>query len=100
MPILVFFIVTSLSFYIYYKAKTFRTQHPMQRACLKGKSSISLGLFVLIFGINQLYLYQTTLTYVIGGIFIIMGALSLYGGFKMYRHFAPLAEDEFHALSK
>ncbi len=61
---------------------------------------MTLGLFVLIFGINQLYLYQTTLTYFIGGIFIIMGALSLYGGFKMYRHFAPLAEDEFQALSK
>ncbi|WP_455661595.1 YtpI family protein [Pradoshia sp.] len=100
MPILVFFIVTSLSFYIYYKAKTFRTPHPMQRACLKGKSSMTLGLFVLTFGINQLFLYQTPLTYIIAGIFIIMGALSIYGGFKMYRHFSPLAEDEFHALTK
>ena len=72
----------------------------MQRAYLTGKSSISLGTFVALFGVNQLFLFQTTVTYIIAAIFIITGGLSIYGGLKMYKHYAPLAEEEYQAVMK
>ena len=100
MIIFVFLIVMSFSFFIYYKTKYFRTKLPMQRAYLTGKSSISLGLFVALFGINQLFLFHTTVTYIIAAIFIIIGGLSVYGGLKMYKHYAPLAEEEYQAVTK
>ncbi len=98
MLILVFFIVTSFSFYLYYKTKYFRTKLPMQRNYLTGKSSMALGLFVALFGVNQLFLFQSTTTYIVAAIFIIVGGLSIYGGFRTHQHYAPLAADEARAL--
>lgn len=100
MIIFVFLIVISFSFFIYYKTKYFRTKLPMQRAHLTGKSSISLGLFVTLFGLNQLFLFQSTVTYIVAAIFIIIGGSSVLGGIKMYKYYAPLAKEEYHAAMK
>ncbi|MFS0780605.1 YtpI family protein [Bacillus sp. 1P06AnD] len=94
MPVFVILITLSVGFYLFYKIRFFRTKQPMERKWLSAKSSMALGLFVLLFGINQLFLFQTALTYIISAIFILMGALSLWGGFKSYRFFLPLAADE------
>lgn len=66
----------------------------MERKYLSGKSGIALGLFVGIFGINQLYLHPSTITYIIGTIFIIMGFFSVWGGIKAFRYFRPFAIKE------
>ena len=87
MIIFVFLIVMSFSFFIYYKTKYFRTKLPMQRAYLSGKSSISLGVFVALFGLNQLCLFHTTVTYIVAAIFIIVGGWSIYGGVRMYKYY-------------
>ena len=100
MNILVFLIVMSFSFFIYYKTKYFRSKLPMQRAYLTSKSSISLGIFVALFGLNQLFLFDMTVTYIVAAIFIIVGGSSVYGGIKMYKHYAPLAEEEYQAVMK
>lgn len=100
MIIFVFLIVMSFSFFIYYKTKYFRTKLPMQRAYLTGKSSISLGVFVALFGLNQLFLFHTTVTYIVAFIFIIIGGSSIWGGIKMYKHYAPLAEEEYQVAMK
>jgi hypothetical protein len=100
MKIFVFLIVMSFSFFIYYKTKYFRTKLPMQRAYLSGKSSISLGVFVALFGLNQLFLFHTTVTYIVAAIFILVGGWSIYGGVRMYKYYAPLAEEEYQAALK
>lgn len=66
----------------------------MERKLLNGKSSVALGTFVALFGINQLFLYQTPLTYIIAAIFIILGAASAWAGYKSYRHHIPYAVRE------
>jgi hypothetical protein len=100
MKIFVFLIVMSFSFFIYYKTKYFRTKLPMQRAYLTGKSSIALGLFVALFGLNQLYLFDMVVTYIVAAIFILVGGMSVYNGIKMYKHYAPLAEKEYQTAMK
>jgi len=94
MPILVVIIVISFAFYIFYKIKSFRTHKPMEKKWLAGKSSIALGLFVFVFGINQLFLYATTTTYIVAALFILIGGFSIFGGYKMYKHYLPFAIKE------
>lgn len=94
MPVFAALIIVALAFYCFYKVRFFRTNLPMEKRWLSSKSSIALGLFVSLFGVNQLFLFQTTLTYVIATIFIIVGTLSIWSGFKAYKFFLPLAIDE------
>ncbi|MCJ7839737.1 YtpI family protein [Lederbergia sp. NSJ-179] len=100
MPVLIFFIVFSFSFYVFYKIKYVRSRLPMERKLLNGKSSLALGSFIAFFGINQLFLFQTPLTYVIGTIFIILGIASAWAGFKSYRYHIPYAVREAEEMSK
>ncbi|WP_144477369.1 YtpI family protein [Cytobacillus oceanisediminis] len=94
MPILVLLIVLSFVFYIFYKIKYVRSKRPAERKWLSAKSSIALGLFVASFGINQLFLFQTTVTYIVGAIFIAIGSLSVWGGIKAYKFYLPHAVKE------
>lgn len=94
MPIFVLLIVLSFVFYIFYKIKYVRSKRPAERKWLSAKSSIALGLFVALFGINQLFLFQTTITYIVGAIFIVMGSLSVWGGIKAYKFYLPHAAKE------
>ncbi|MBS4194987.1 YtpI family protein [Lederbergia citri] len=100
MPILVFFIILSFSFYIFYKIKYVRSRRPIEKKMLNGKSSVALGLFVGLFGINQLFLYDTTLTYIIAAVFIVLGGFSAWIGFKVYRHHMPYAIREAEEMTK
>lgn len=102
MPFLVFFIVLSFSFYVFYKIKYVRSKLPMERKMLNGKSSIALGLFVALFGVNQLFLYDTTPTtaYIVAIVFILIGSLSAWVGLKTYRHHIPFALKEAEEATK
>ncbi|MGE8206326.1 YtpI family protein [Heyndrickxia sp. NPDC080065] len=99
MPFIVFFIILSLSFYVFYKIKFVRSNLPMERKYLTGKSGICLGLFVGLFGINQLFIHPTTITYIIGGIFIILGFFSVWAGIKSLRYYRPFAIKELEEMS-
>ncbi|MED1203205.1 YtpI family protein [Heyndrickxia acidicola] len=101
MPVLVFLFVLSFSFYVYYKIKFVRSRLPMVRKYLSGKSGVSLGLFVGLFGVNELYLYHTATTYIIASIFILIGLLSIWSGcksFLYYRSFAAKELEEANSL--
>ncbi|MET3697282.1 YtpI-like protein [Bacillus oleivorans] len=101
MPVLVILIIFALAFYVYFKVKQVRSQRPIEKKWISGKSSICLGSFVLLFGINQVFLYpKETVTYVIAAIFLIVGLLSIIGGYKMYKYYLPLAIKEAEQLQK
>ena len=65
MPVLVILIIFSLAFYIFYKTKYFVPNYLQKKVGFQAKSSISLGSFVGLFGINQLFLFQSTVTYIV-----------------------------------
>lgn len=100
MPILVFFIMLSFAFYLFYKTKYFRSNRPAEKQWLGAKSSIMLGLFVGLFGVNQLILFHTTVTYIVAAIFIALGFLSAINGFKAYRFYLPFVEKEAKELAQ
>jgi hypothetical protein len=55
---------------------------------------MALGAFVAFFGLNQLFLYDTTTALIVGIIFILVGGLSIWGGIKAYKFYLPHAAKE------
>ncbi|WML45646.1 YtpI family protein [Neobacillus sp. PS3-40] len=98
MPVLVILIVILLAFYVFYKIKYVRSNRPVEKKWLSAKSRIVLGLLVCLFGVNQLFLFHTIVTYLIAAIFIILGGLSAISGFKIYKHYLPFAIEEAEIL--
>jgi hypothetical protein len=94
MPIFVILIILSFSFYIFYKIKLFRSKQPAERQWISAKSKMALGAFVAFFGLNQLFLYDTTTALIVGIIFILVGGLSIWGGIKAYKFYLPHAAKE------
>ena len=103
MKILVFLIVLSLSFYVFYKIKQIRTKMPMEKRMRSGQSSMTLGLFVFLFGLNLLFLFSSIVSYIVAAIFILIGGANAIRGFKYYRYHLPYAireAEEFNNESK
>lgn len=89
MPVFVILIISSLTFYIFYKVKYVRSKKPIEKKWLSSKSSIALGAFVALFGINRLFLTLSPLAIAISIIFIIIGMISIVSGFKAYKYYLP-----------
>lgn len=96
MPVLAVLIIFAFVFYLYYKIKSYRSNKPIEKRWISAKSSIALGLFVAFFGMNQLFLYRSTLSLVVGAVFLLIGFASAWAGFRAYRHYLPqvLAESQ------
>jgi Ca2+/Na+ antiporter len=98
MPVLALFIVLSFTVYIFYKIKQVRSKRPMEKKWLSSKANIALGLFVALFGINQLFIYGTALSYFVAAVFLLFGIGSAWAGFKMYKYVLPFAQREAEEL--
>ncbi|RNF40845.1 YtpI family protein [Planococcus salinus] len=94
MLIFVFFIIVSFVFYFYYKTKQFRATLPIRKKWYASVASVALGSFVMFFGINQLFLFQSTLTYVISGIFIVLGLGLIVYNYKAAKHYHSFVDEE------
>jgi amino acid transporter len=99
MYFLAFFITLAFTFYIFYKVKQVRSNRPMEKKWLSAKASMALGLFVALFGVNQLVLFPGTVTYFVGALFILIGIGSCWAGYKLYKHVLPYAEREAKELN-
>jgi amino acid transporter len=99
MYFLAFFITLAFTFYIFYKVKQVRSNRPMEKKWLSAKASMALGLFVALFGVNQLVLFPGTVTYIVGALFILIGLGSCWAGYKLYKHVLPYAEREAKELN-
>lgn len=84
----------SFAFYFYYKTKQFRTSLPIRKNWYASKASMALGSFILFFGVNQLLLFHTVVTYIIAGIFIILGLGLIIYNFKAAKHYRQFIDEE------
>ncbi|NRD76101.1 YtpI family protein [Bacillus sp. BRMEA1] len=99
MAVLAVLIVLSFAFYLFYKTKYIRSNRPVEKKWLSAKSNIALGLFVLIFGVNSLFISHAIGTYIVAAIFIIYGATFTWVGIKKYKHYLPFAIEEAKELN-
>jgi O-antigen/teichoic acid export membrane protein len=95
MPVLVVIIVISLAFYVYYKAKVYRSKNQLIKQWTSAKSSIALGVFVAFFGLNQLFLYRSSISLIVGILFLLVGLGSCWAGYRAYKHYLPQVMKEF-----
>ncbi|WP_257346577.1 YtpI family protein [Pseudalkalibacillus decolorationis] len=94
MPALVVIIIVSLVVYIFYKVKEWRTKAPYLKKWTKAKANIALGTFISMFGLNRLFIYESTFDLVIGGLFLVLGIFNIFLGYKAYKYFLPFAIKE------
>ncbi|MDN7240256.1 YtpI family protein [Planococcus sp. N028] len=90
----VILITLSFAVYFYYKTKQFRTSLPIRKKWYTSMASVALGSFVMFFGINQLLLFHTVVTYIIAGIFVILGLGLIVYNFKAAKHYKQFLAEE------
>lgn len=92
--ILVALIVITFVWYFYFKTKQFRTPLPIRKKWFGAKASVCLGAFLLFFGINFIIIYQSSVTYVVAGLFILLGGYFTYHNVKVAKHYGQFVEEE------
>jgi len=80
-------IVISITLYVYYKVAIVKSKDILTQKYFNGKSRICLGLFILFFGVNQYFFYESGLSLFIGIIFALLGMMQLIRGYKEARHY-------------
>ncbi|MGG0656346.1 YtpI family protein [Rummeliibacillus pycnus] len=93
--ILAFLIIITFVFYFYFKTKQFRTNLPIRKKWYANRAGVALGILLILFGINQIILYHTVLTYVVCAIMIVFGLFACINYNKRVHHYAQyIAEEE------
>lgn len=94
MPTLVIIIIAAISFYFFYKVKEYRTKAPYEKRWVKSKANIALGVFLAVFGINQLINFRSTVELMISVVFLLLGLVNIWFGYKAYQHYLPRVIEE------
>lgn len=79
--------VISIALYVYYKVAIVKSKDILVQKYYNGKSRVCLGTFILFFGVNQYFFYNSTISLIIGLIFIALGAMQGYRGYKETKHY-------------
>jgi len=93
-------IVLSFVLYFYFKTKQFRSDLPIAKKWYANRALVALGSLLLFFGINQITLFPTTLTYVISGLLIIIGLATMVHYFRVAKHYGQFVQEEFRLNKK
>jgi len=96
----VLLIVLAIVFYFYFKTKQFRSELPIAKKWYANRALVALGSLLFFFGLNQLFLFQTTLTYVISALFIVLGLITMITYYRVAKHYGQFVEEEFHLNKK
>lgn len=93
---LVFFIVASGVFYFYFKTRQFRTSSifPIRKKMYASMAGLWLGVLLIFFGLNQIILFDGTLTYIVAGIFILFGGYVAVFNRNATKHYKQFVEEE------
>lgn len=92
--ILAVFIILAVVSYLYFKTKQFRTSLPIRKKWYLNRAGQSLGIFIMLFGINQIVLFQTTITIIVSIIFISVGLFTSINYYKRVKHYRKFISEE------
>ncbi|MFX3673229.1 MAG: YtpI family protein [Paenisporosarcina sp.] len=94
------FIVVSFVFYLYLKVKQFRSEYPIAKKWYANRAHMALGSLLFSFGLNHIFLFPSTITYVISALFIGLGLFSMVHYYKAAKHYGQFVEEEFRLNQK
>lgn len=94
MLIFLFLMIFSIVFYFYYKTKQFRATLPIRKKWYAATAAFFLGSFGVFLGIDLVVVFQTPLTFIISGIFIVLSLALLIHNYKAARHYHKFVAEE------
>ncbi|WP_040928726.1 YtpI family protein [Nosocomiicoccus massiliensis] len=95
-------IVSFLMFFIY-KVRQIRTKRDVRKAYYNAMARLWFGVFLIIFGTNSIVQFNTLVTYIIGGIFIVLGIINVTHFNKARKYFKsnlPIEDEAYDKLNK
>src|SRR5690625_61050 len=102
------FLVTAIVFtfilFVVFKVRKIRTIRDVRGAYYNSIARIWLALFLIAFGLNSIVQFHTAVAYLIGGLFVLLGAYQLFYFNKARKYFKgnlPIEEQawkEFEAM--
>ncbi|MFC3418374.1 YtpI family protein [Salinicoccus hispanicus] len=75
---LVTLLLLSLFMFIVYKIRKIRSERDVRKAYYNSISRIWLGSLILSFGLNTIIQFPTAVSYIIGALFVVIGAYNIW----------------------
>lgn len=76
--VLVTLLLLSLFMFLLFKVREIRSKRDVQTAHYNSIARIWLGLLILSFGLNTSIQFQTAVSYIIGTLFVLLGAYNIW----------------------
>ena len=92
--------VFALMFSLYNVAKYFRTVKEVRRAWHRARARFFFGIFMVVFSINQIVLFPSTVTYIFCFLLIAFGLMNINYGRKAMKYFESHFKEEDQAWAE
>lgn len=91
-----FLSILSIVVYIFFKARQFRTTYllPIRKKMFASMASVSLGVFLISFGLNQMILFDKLVVYIVATLFILLGLYVSVFNFRAAKHYQKFIVEE------
>jgi len=87
-------VIISFLFFLFYVTKFFFTSELLTKKIAGSRARLTFGLFLLLYGVNQIIAKLEILTVSIGIVFIIFGAANLYRGYLQNKHYKAIVNKQ------
>ena len=77
------------------KQNSFAQHYQFAKKWYKCKANVGLGAFIVLFALNQAYLFPGLFTFIIVAILVILGIFVILENVKKARHYGQFVEEEF-----
>ncbi|MEH7400389.1 MULTISPECIES: YtpI family protein [Bacillaceae] len=83
-------VIISFLFFLFYVTKFFFTSELLTKKIAGSRARLTFGLFLLLYGINQIVAKLELITICVGIVFILFGAANLYRGYLQNKHYKAI----------
>ena len=80
-------IVVTFILFVVFKVRKIRTVRDVRSAYYNSIARIWLALFLIVFGLNSMLQFHTTVAFIIGGLFVVLGAYQFFYFNKARKYF-------------
>lgn len=87
-------VIVSFLFFLFYVTKFFFTSELLTKKITGSRARLTFGLFLMLYGVNQLFSKLDTVTIIVGIVFIVFGAANLYRGYLQNKHYKDIASKQ------
>ncbi|PGS54735.1 YtpI family protein [Bacillus sp. AFS041924] len=83
-------LIISFLFFLFYVTKFLFTSELLTKKIAGSRARLTFGLFLLLYGVNQMVYKFDFITICVGVVFILFGAANLYRGYLQNKHYKAI----------